>query len=185
MEDGAFLGKLILSDEVNVGTTKEIDMARSNRRMPADQQWNPQILRIFVGLPWNPHDLITDSFQRIRKRYITRSPVQEHGATDGCAACHGDSQVHVPRCRQRFDDIFVREKQLGQPRAVVQQEELGRVAGEAIPVDQFAQVKLEPQRQQRATIHEPFCNPTKAIQFEPRRSDASQHDVSPCNNRRR
>ena len=50
------------------------------------------------------------------------------GATDGCAACQGGSQVRVQGCRERFEDIFDRKKQPGQPRAVVQPEELGRVA---------------------------------------------------------
>ena len=42
----------------------------------------------------------------------------------------GDSQVCVSRCPKRFEDIFDREKQPGQRRAVVQQEESGRVAEE-------------------------------------------------------
>ena len=61
----------------------------------------------------------------------------------------------MPRCRKRFEDIFDREKQLG---AVVQQEELGRVADEATPVDHPAQVEQEPP-QQHASIPEPIAIP--------------------------
>ena len=112
--DGVFLGKLDLSDEVIVGTPKGIETTRSFRRM-TDRQWNPGTLRMFVGVPWNPRGIVTDSPGRIRKRYITRALVQTHGATDGCAACQGDAQVHVLKCRKRFEDIN-REKLSGQPR---------------------------------------------------------------------
>ena len=109
------------------------------------------------GVPWNPRGL-TDPPGRIRKRYIARSLVQGLGATDGCAPCQGDSQVHVPRCRKRFDDIFDGEKESGQPLALVRQEELGRVAEGAMPVAQLAQVVQEP-KQQRAIIPEPIAIP--------------------------
>ena len=45
------------------------------------------------------------------------------------------------RCRKRVEDNFDREKQAGQLRAVVQQEEMGRVAEEASPVDQLAHIE--------------------------------------------
>ena len=120
--DGVFLGKLNLSDEVIVGTPKGIGTTRSVRRMTEGRQWNPETLRMFVGAPWNPRGITIDALGRIRKRYITRALVQTHGATDGCLACQGDGQVHVPRCRNRFEDIFYQEKQPGQPREVVQQD---------------------------------------------------------------
>ena len=85
---------------------------------------------MFVGVPWNPRGITTDAPEGIRKRYTTRALVQTHGATDGCAACQGDTQVHVPRCRKRFEDISDREKLPGQPREVVQQDEPGRAAEE-------------------------------------------------------
>ena len=61
---------------------------------------------MFVGVLWNPRGITTDALGGIRKRYITRAVVQTLGATYGCAACQGDAQVHVPRCRKRFEDIF-------------------------------------------------------------------------------
>ena len=71
-----------LSDEVIQGTTKSIETTRSFRPMAADKQWNPDTLRMFVGVPWNPWGLIADSPGGIRKSYITRSLVQER---DGCS----------------------------------------------------------------------------------------------------
>ena len=51
--DGVFLKELDLSDEVIVGTPKGIETTRSFRRMTEDRQWNPEILRMFDGVPWN------------------------------------------------------------------------------------------------------------------------------------
>ena len=156
--DGVFLGKLDLSDEVIVGTPEGIETTRSFRRMTEDRQWNPETLRTFVSVPWNPRGIITDSPGGIRKRCITKALVQTHEATDGCAACQGDAQVHVPRCRKRFEDIFDREKLPGQPREVVQQEEPGRAAEEILPADQRLQMEQEPQ-QEHAPIPEPSAIP--------------------------
>ena len=113
---------------------------------------------MFFGVPWNPRGIITDSPGGIHKRYITRTLVQTHGATDGCAACQSDAQVHVPRCRKRLEDIFDRETQPGQPRDVVQQEESGRAAEKILPGDQREQMEQE-QQEQRATIPEPSAIP--------------------------
>ena len=77
----------------------------------------------------------------------------------------------MPRCRKRFDAIFDREKQPDQPRAVVQQEELGRVAEEARPVDQPVQVDQE---RQRAMIQEPIAIP-------PQPSSSSHEDPTQVN----
>ena len=56
--DGVFL--LDLLDEVIVGTPNGIETTRSSRRRPTEQQWNPETLFMFVGVPWNPRGLITD-----------------------------------------------------------------------------------------------------------------------------
>ena len=124
-----FLEMLDLSDEVIRGTTKGIETTPSFRRMPADQQWNPETVQVFVGV---------------------------HGESDGCAACQGDSQVRVSGCRERVEDIFDREKQPGQPRAVVQPEELGRVAYHLTCLRKW---NKNLKQQQRATIPEPIAIP--------------------------
>ena len=51
---------LDLLDEVIVGTPNGIETTRSSRRRPTEQQWNPETLRMFVGVSWNPRGLITD-----------------------------------------------------------------------------------------------------------------------------
>ena len=104
--------------------------------MTEDRRWNPETLRMFVGVPWNPRGITIDAPGGIRKRYITRGLVQTHGAADGCPACQGDGQVHVPRCRKRFEDIFDQEKQPDKPREVVQQDGPGRAAEQVVPGDQ-------------------------------------------------
>ena len=53
--DGEFLGKLDLWDEVIVGSPRDIETIRSFRRVPTEQQWNPETLRMFV-VPWNPRE---------------------------------------------------------------------------------------------------------------------------------
>ena len=164
--DGVFLGMLDLSDEVIVGTPKGIETTRSFRRMAEDRQWNPETLRMFVGVPWNPRGITTDAPEGIRKRYITRALVQAHGATDGCPACQGDGQVHVPRCRKRFEDIFDQEKQPGQPREVVQQDGPDHAAEQVVAGDQHMQMERKPQ-QQHASVPEPSAQPSSSSYEEP------------------
>ena len=100
-----------------------------------------------------PRGITTDAPGGIRNSYITRALVQTHGATDGCAACQGDAQVHVPGCRKRSEGIFDREKLPGQPREVVQQG------------DQRVQMEQEPQR--HAPIPEPSAQPSSSSHEEP------------------
>ncbi|CAK0831695.1 unnamed protein product [Prorocentrum cordatum] len=121
--DGVFLGKLDLSDEVIVGTPKGIETVRSTRRKDDEHRWNAEAIRMFVGVPWNPRVLVADAPGGTRRKYITRALIAKYGATDGCPGCAGDSQVHVPRCRLRFEKIFESEKSPGEPRAVAPREE--------------------------------------------------------------
>ena len=166
--DGVFLGKLDLSDEVIVGTPKGIETTRSFRRMTEDRQWNPETLRMCVGVPWNPRGITTDAPGGIRKRYITRALVQTHEATDGCPACQGDGQVHVPRCRKWFEDISDQETQPGQPREVVQQDEPSHAAEQVVPGNQRVQMEQEPQQQhQHASVPEPRAQPSSSSHEEP------------------
>ena len=112
------------------------DCTRSFRRMLADQQWNPETQRMFVGVLWSPSEIVLVSIGRIRKRDITRVLVKTHEVIQRCAVGKGDAQAHVPKCRKRLEDIFVREKETGQPRDVLQQAVMGRADEEARPVEQ-------------------------------------------------
>ena len=170
--DGVFLGKLDLSDEVIVGTPKGIETTRSFRRMTEDRQWNPETLRMFVGVPWNPRGITTDAPGGIRKRYITRALVQAHGATDRCPACQGDGQVHVPRCRKRFEDIFDQEKQPGQ------HVRWYRKTGQVMRLNKSCQVisvhsangdknRQQQRQQQHASVPEPSAQPSSSSYEEP------------------
>ena len=41
-----------------------------------------------------------------RRRYITKSLVQQHGETPGCSACLGVSSQHTTKCRERFERLI-------------------------------------------------------------------------------
>ena len=112
------------------------DCTRSFRRMLADQQWNPETQRMFVGVLWSPSGIASVSHGRIRKRDITRVLVKAHEAIQRYAVGKGDAQAHVLKCRKRLEDIFVREKVTGQPRDVLQRAVMGRADEEARPVEQ-------------------------------------------------
>ena len=156
--DGVFLGNLDLSFE----DCRDTQRNRHDTIIQTDDedlQWNPKTLRMFAGVPWNPRGITTDALGGIRKRYITRTLVQAHGATDGCLACQGDGQVHVPRCRKRFEDICDQDKQPGQPREVVQQD----AAEQVVPGDLRVQIEQESQQQQRHTsVPEPSAQPSSS-----------------------
>ena len=121
---------------------------------------------MFVGEPWNPRSLIADSPGGIRDRYITRSLVQEQGATDVCAACQGamcqgvenglrtssiERNSWVQWCNKKsWDEWLMRP-----------------------PVDHPAQVEQEPP-QQHASIPEPIAIP-------PQPSSSSREDPMQVN----
>ena len=69
--------------------------------------------------------------------------------------------MHKFMCQgvENGEDIFDPEKQPGEPRVVVQQEEVGCVAEEIILSDQHVQMEHEPQQQQHASIPEPSAIP--------------------------
>ena len=52
---------------------------------------------------------VADGVQPTRARYSTRPQVQKHGGTEGCDACDGKGGAHLPRCRERFRQIWAKE----------------------------------------------------------------------------
>ena len=104
-----------------VGTTS-IETTRSFRRLPADQQWNPETLLMSVVVPLNPRGLIIDSPGGIRK-VTSRNLWCKSTARQTVA--QPAKEIHKSMCH--------REKQPGQPRSVVKKEDFGRVAEEAMP----------------------------------------------------
>ena len=142
--------------------------------MTEDRQWNPETLRMFVGVSWNPRGVIIDSLGGMCKTLHHESSGANAGRDRRLRACQGDAQVHVPRCRKRCEEIFDQEKQPGQPRVVVQQEKRGQVAEEATLGDQHARMEQEPQQQHRATILKPSAIP-------PQPSSSSHEDSMQVN----
>ena len=126
---------------------------------------------MFVGVPWNLRGITPDA------RYITRALVQTHGATDGCPACQGGGQVHVPRCRKLFEDIFDKEKQPGQPCEVVQQDRPRHAVEQVVPSDQRVQMEQE---QQHAPVPEPSAQPTSSSHEEPMQVSTTPHPDNEC-----
>ena len=47
---------------------------------------------------------------KARRRYITRAEVQKHGESPKCKACTGESNVHTPACRARFERNWAKQK---------------------------------------------------------------------------
>ena len=43
---------------------------------------------------------------RSRRRYITKSLIQQHGETPGCSACLGIASQHTAKCRERFEKLI-------------------------------------------------------------------------------
>ena len=84
---GTFLGRSDESDEVIVGPAVGIEFARSLRRRTRDKQWQRDAFTTFIGVPWNPRGLAVEApMASSRRRYITKSLVQQHGETPGCSA---------------------------------------------------------------------------------------------------
>jgi hypothetical protein len=113
--DGVFLGKTDNSDEAIIGTPRGIELVRSFRKREQAERWSADAVRMFVGVPWNPRGVVADGPGGVRRKYVTRALVVKHGATEGCPGCAGDSQVHIARCRKRFEEIFDAEKKPGEP----------------------------------------------------------------------
>ena len=162
--DGVFLGKLDLSDEVIVGTSKGIETTRSFRRVRADPQWSPETLRMFIGVPWHPRGLMTDSlggFANVTSRDLWCKSMARQTFPQPAREIHKSMCKGVENGLRRSS---IERNSRGQPRAVVHQEVLGRVAEEAIPADQLA------------VIQEPIAIP-------PQPTSSSAED--PCENPRR
>ena len=92
--ESADVARLAIGDDGLITSRRQRckDCARSFRRMLADQQWNPETQRIFVGVLWSPSGIVLVSLGRIRKRDITRVLVKTHEAIQRCAVGKGDDQ---------------------------------------------------------------------------------------------
>ena len=104
---GIFLASTDESDEAIVGTAAGIEFARSFRRRTKDKQWERDAFTTFIGVPWNPRGLAVEApMASSRRRYITKSLIQQHGETPGCSACLGIASQHTAKCRERFEKLI-------------------------------------------------------------------------------
>jgi hypothetical protein len=108
-ETGAFLGRRAVSDEIIVGTIDGAYSARSFKHKVEKDRWSRQGLDDFIGVLWNPRGgAMSVPLASGGRKYITKTIVQEHGATDGYS---GNAVTHDRRCRARFEKIFKEEDQ--------------------------------------------------------------------------
>ena len=97
---GLWLGKSLASDEHYVGTSAGVRRCRSIWMRPEKQRWDRKML--------------TDDRRPLEPdatgaRSVHRSGTSNHGGTKGCTACFGETTVHSPECRTRFQDIVDNE----------------------------------------------------------------------------
>ena len=104
---GTFLGRTDESDEVIVETAVGVEFARSVRRRTRHKQRQRDAFTTFIGVPWNPTGLAVEApMASNRRRYITKSLVQQHGETPDCPACLEVSSQHTTKCRERFERLI-------------------------------------------------------------------------------
>ena len=174
--DGVFLGKTDNADEAIIGTPRGIEQTRSFRKREQGERWSQDAIRMFVGVPWNPRGMVADAPGGTRRRYITKALVVQHGATEGCIACAGDSQVHIPRCRKRFDDIFDAAKQPGEPR-----DRVPVVEAPSVPAEPAAAAPSAPSSSAPAAASGPATARTK-FHATPIETDDDNMDFGPNGN---
>jgi hypothetical protein len=103
---GLWLGKVEASDEHIVGLGATVSKTRTVRRLPEDQRWSTETVDQLRALPWGDAGQVTDAARTTKRHYITRAAVDQHGATEGCRGCTGESKWHSTRCAARFAEIF-------------------------------------------------------------------------------
>lgn len=114
-QSAVWLGKDNESDEHLLGFKDYLEAvkARSIRRKPEGRgpgcRFERKYLDELVALPWGKAGQIIERSAGVRRKYITRAAVRQHGATRGCAGCEETSSIHNSRCRDRFEKIFAQE----------------------------------------------------------------------------
>eukprot|EP00959_Pyramimonas_sp_CCMP1952_P223425 4671055-Pyramimonas_sp.AAC.1 len=73
-----------------------------------ETKYTKGVYSTFIGVAWNPSGLEVNDQNEVarRRRYITKALIEEHGPTDGCEACEGNSSMHNAGCRTRCAKIF-------------------------------------------------------------------------------
>ena len=104
---GTFLGRTDESDETIVGTAVGVEFARSFQRRTRDKQWRRDAFTTFIDVRWNLRGLAVEApMASNRRKYTTKSLIQQHGETPGCSPCLGFSSQHATKCRERFERLI-------------------------------------------------------------------------------
>ena len=151
---GLFLGRTDESDEAIVGAAAGIKFVRSFRRRTKDKQWERDAFTTFIGVPRNPKGLVVEApMASSRRRYITKSLIQQHGETPGCSACSGIASQHTAKCRERFEKLINPNATDPIPGGPTITEDDQQPAGSAAPAEQ---------QQQAAQLGTSPCSPLQA-----------------------
>ena len=140
---GVWLGLDGRSDEHIIGTSYGVYRASTIKAVPEDRRWNAERVLAVNGNPWDPtpnmdaedgarvpnpgaadSDVVPKDGEAavpvVRRMYIRKADVDEHGITDGCAGCRAlmlekPPQNHSPACRERIEGL-IRHSESGQAR---------------------------------------------------------------------
>ena len=103
-----WFGKSFRSDEHILCLGNDIREARSVRRKSQGSRWNNKMLSSALVTPWKPRLEPTTPVQKQwPAQYITKTLIEQHGASPGCNGCAGSVPKHSVSCRQRFNAIFM------------------------------------------------------------------------------
>ena len=111
---GCFVGIDLRSGEGLFASEAGILRARGWQRVTADAKWDLEFFAACVGSPWNPAgvperdtlaaaEVPARTFERQRSMYITKTMLEETGASVGCRGCAAPGAPHSAECRARFD----------------------------------------------------------------------------------
>lgn len=141
--EGIWLGLDSRTDEGIVGTRYGVYRTSTIKSVPEDQRWDVVKVLSVVGLPWDPTPTVdADDGARlpnpdaveaevvpkdpevpesiVRKMYIRKTDIEEHGQTPGCLGCKSAMlgkapQSHSTVCRDRIEAI-IRQTDAGKAR---------------------------------------------------------------------
>ena len=143
LRDGIWLGLDGRTDEHIIGTQYGVYRASTIKAVPEDQRWNSKMVLSISGMPWDPTpNVAAEDGARlpdptaadaeaipkdgeapeaiVRKMYIRKQDIEEHGPTPGCIGCRTvllgkPLQSHTASCRERIE-TEIRKTEAGRAR---------------------------------------------------------------------
>ena len=108
---GVWLGKNTRNDD-HLVFDDEVKKCRTVQRRTEARRWNLDKLLAVDALPWLMKPERVKLREPIFKRkYITWAYVRKYGGTPGCKACSVDGPAHSAACRERFEELFAKERE--------------------------------------------------------------------------